>query len=130
MSAKFNWTINQGETTILRYTRFASNGTTPDPVVSTHVTPTFKGQARSAYGGDLVLELLNSYFTLNPDSAGGTAGDHIFDIKIPAAITAAITAPGKYVYDIELTEDPGHAAEVVTRVLEGKLMVTPEVTTS
>ena len=130
MSAKFNWTINQGETTVMRYTRFANDGTTADPFSEAHVTATFKGQARSAYGGDLVLDMLNSYFELNPDGAGGTAGDHIFDVTIPAAITTAITAPGKYVYDIEITENPGHATEAVTRVLEGKLIVTPEVTTS
>tara|TARA_Y100001973_G_C5179554_1_gene323998 strand:- start:352 stop:741 length:390 start_codon:yes stop_codon:yes gene_type:complete len=129
MSAKFNWTMNQGETTVLTYTRFESNGTTPDPFDDSP-SATFKGQARTDYGGDLILDMPNSYFALNPDGAGGTAGDHIFRVTVPASVTAGITAPGKYVYDIEITENPGQADEKITRVLEGTLIVTPEVTTS
>ena len=47
-------------------------------------------------------------------------------ITIPATLTAAISAPGKYVYDMENVTSDGLTVE---RVLEGTLIVTPEVTT-
>jgi hypothetical protein len=52
---------------------------------------------------------------------GGVAGTIV--INITAAQTTALTA-GNYVYDLELTSGGG----VVTRILEGSFVVTPEVT--
>ena len=46
-----------------------------------------------------------------------------FMVELTASTTAAMSA-GKYVYDIEIYKDP-----YVTRILEGSLLITPEVTT-
>jgi molybdopterin-binding protein len=51
---------------------------------------------------------------------GGALGT--IDINIPATDTASVIAKN-YVYDLELVE-----GSVVTRIVEGQFMVTPEVT--
>lgn len=51
-----------------------------------------------------------------------TPASGIFTITISAATTATLTA-GEYVYDLEL-----ESASVVTRLLEGRCMISAEVT--
>lgn len=53
-------------------------------------------------------------------SLGGDAGT--IDLNINATVSASIV-PKTYVYDLELV-----SSSVVTRLLEGKFIVTPEVT--
>ena len=53
----------------------------------------------------------------NPATAG------LIDSSLSATETSAITA-GYYVYDLEITSSGG----VVTRVVEGKIQMKPEVT--
>ena len=115
MTARYDWTINQGETSQLTVTRFESDGITKAPFGGT-----FRGSVKNKYGGTESLEIENSdvAITAAPD-------DHIFTITLSATKTAAIPA-GKYVYDLEnLHVD----ATTVTRVLEGTFYVKPEVTT-
>lgn len=50
---------------------------------------------------------------------GGTAGT--IDIIVPATVTAGFVAD-QYVYDLEI-----EATSVVTRVIQGNLIITPEV---
>lgn len=52
---------------------------------------------------------------------GGSAGT--ISINIPSTTTASITAK-EYVYDIELVSP----SSIVTRIIEGRFIVTPEVT--
>ena len=52
-------------------------------------------------------------------------GDDTFTMAANNKITAAV-APGKYVYDMEITQTSGSFKR--TRVLEGIITVTPEVT--
>ena len=111
MSGKYNWTINQGETSSLTVTRTDSAGS-----AANWTGATFAMQAKTKYGGDTVLSLVDAEIA-NDD------GSNVFIVTISATKSAAITAPGKYVYDIESTE-----GAVVTRILEGTLTVTPEVT--
>ena len=79
---------------------------------------TFRMQAKDSYGGTAVITLTNSDFS-------HVSVSNSFVVTIPAATTTSITAPGRYVYDIEAVE-----GTTVTRVLEGSLIVTPEVTTT
>lgn len=74
-------------------------------------------QARQAFeSGTAILDLAaGTGITL-----GGTAGT--IRLQLSATQTAALT-PGSYVYDLELT-----VGSAVTRLLEGRLYVTPEVT--
>ncbi len=114
MSAKYDWTINQGETSSLTYKRtLTSDGS----AVNFAAGAAFAMMAKDRYGGSAVVTLSDSAFT-------HVDGTNTFTVTIPYGSTAAITAPGQYVYDIEATE--GIAK---TRVLEGSLIVTPEVTT-
>lgn len=112
MSGKYNWTINQGETSSLTVTRTDSEGA----VANWASGATFAMQAKTKYGGDTVLTITDAEVTHSD-------GTNIFIVTISATKSAAITAPGKYVYDIESTE-----GAVVTRIIEGSLTVTPEVT--
>ncbi|MDE0724799.1 MAG: hypothetical protein OSB62_08915 [Alphaproteobacteria bacterium] len=52
------------------------------------------------------------------------AGGGLFEIEISATDTAALTGGQVLVYDLELETPTGH----VTRLLEGKIMISPEVT--
>lgn len=116
MSAEYNWTINQGETSALTYKRtLTSDGS----AINFASGATFRMQAKDRHGGSTtVVNLTNSAFT-------HTSASNEFTVSIPAATTEAIAAPGRYVYDIEAVE-----GTTVTRVLEGALIVRPEVTTS
>lgn len=113
MSARYDWTVNQGETTTLDYTRTESGG------AAIPFTGTFAMQARTKYGGDKVLELAQSDFSI-----GSGSETNKVTITISADKTSAMTAPGKYVYDVENTASGG----AITRILEGTLILTPEVT--
>ena len=115
MTARYDWTINQGETSQLTVTRFESDGVTP-----ADFTGTFRGSAKNKYGGTEYLAIESSDVAI---SGGGD--DHIITIALSATKTAAIPA-GKYVYDLENLHVDG---TTVTRVLEGTLYVKPEVTT-
>lgn len=80
---------------------------------------TARSKFKPSFSGTAVASLTNvSGITL-----GGAAGTIV--IVISASDTAAITAPSSGVYDLEIVSSGG----VVTRLLEGKYTVTPEVTT-
>jgi len=118
MTARYDWTINQGETTTLDYTRTEADGGTSGMAFT---GGTFAMQARTKYGGDKVLELAQSDFSI---SVGTNSVENKVTITISADKTSAMTAPGKYVYDVEFTASGG----AITRLLEGTLILTPEVT--
>lgn len=116
MTARYDWTINQGETSQLTVTRFESDSVTAIPFGGT-----FRGSVKNKHGGTESLEIENADVAINPDALG----THVIRISLSATKTAAIAA-GKYVYDLENL----HAdATTVTRVLEGSFIVKPEVTT-
>jgi hypothetical protein len=116
MSARYDWTVNQGETTTMDYTRTEADGGTNGMEFT---GGTFAMQARTKYGGDKVLELAQSDFVI-----GSGADTNKVTITISSDKTSAMTAPGKYVYDVEFTASGG----AITRILEGTLILTPEVT--
>ena len=127
MTARYDWTINQGETSSIEVKRILTGGGVDSAPFNANST--FRMQAKDKHGGTAVLSLDNDV------AAGGTATDFTFDgsgnatarnnfhVNISATASAAIAA-GKYVYDIENV-----SSNDVTRVLEGTLIVTPEVTT-
>lgn len=133
MTARYDWTINQGETTTLVYARTRDGGSAGDAAFPQNST--FRMKAKTKHGGTEVLSLtLNSIDgshtnvdEFESNTASATASNReTFTIKISAAKSALLDAPGKYVYDVEnVTSD----SLIVERVLEGTLIVTPEVTT-
>lgn len=114
MTARYDWTINQGETSTLKVTRFESDGSTKIPF-----TGSFVGSVKDKYGGTESLAIAATDVTIN-----GGSDTHIIDIKLSAAKTAAIAA-GKYIYDLENVDNNNDT----TRVLEGSFIVKAEVTT-
>lgn len=84
---------------------------------------TTRGYARSYYGASGVL------IDLDPDVVSGDSPDYLsvvsglVDINLTAAQTAALPVH-QAVYDVEMYNDAG----TVTRILQGKVNVSPEVT--
>tara|TARA_R110002020_G_scaffold354217_1_gene566990 strand:- start:167 stop:580 length:414 start_codon:yes stop_codon:yes gene_type:complete len=136
MTARYDWTINQGETSNLTYVRAVSGAAADALYNGTTLYANFRMQVKDKYGGTSSLSISGDGtaipFLKNPDSlsGGGNAADSLnhgnstVKITITAAETAAIAA-GKYVYDVENHNGSG----VVERILEGSLIVKPEVTT-
>lgn len=108
-----NLTFSQGATWKLSMAYNNSDGV---PIDLSNYTA--RMQARTTYtAATAALTLTNgSGITL-----GGTAGS--IDLLVPASTTATIGA-AQYVYDMELVS----ASNEVTRLIEGTLIVTPEVT--
>ena len=123
MTAIYNWTVNQGETTTLLYTRKDSTNAALPFASNT----TFRMKVKTAYDvSPPVLSLLvsDSWFDLNPsDLPSSDQGLHNVRFTLSAAQTAGLTAPSSFVYDIEAV-----TGNVVTRILEGTLITRPEVT--
>jgi hypothetical protein len=108
-----NLTFSQGATWKLSMTYTNSTG---DPIDLSAYSA--RMQARPSYeSATKVLDLANG----TGITLGGTAGT--IDLLVPATTTAAIGA-AQYVYDLEISS----ASSEVTRVVEGTLLVTPEVT--
>ena len=125
MSAgKYNFTCEQGATFDKIITYKDSTGTAVslnNYLVRMHV--------REYSGGDLIVDLhsnatSNGHCILNgsvEDSEDGANGN--VRLLIAAANTSAIP-PGSFKYDLEIQSPSG----VVTRILEGKFNVVPEIT--
>lgn len=56
------------------------------------------------------------------------ATDGVATISLTNTQTDAMKAPGRYVYDVELSYNDSNNNDVIERVLEGVLHVTPSVT--
>lgn len=117
MAPRYDWTINQGETSPLVYTR---TETSSGDAENFNSTATFRMQVKDKAGGTAVFTSTSSNFS-------HTGSSNAVTIKLSAAETAAIPS-GRYVYDIESVNEP--AANEVTRILEGSFFVRAEVTTS
>ena len=131
MTARYDWTINQGETTELTIKRATSGGAYNS---STAYMTHFRMQVKDKAGGTAVLSLSadgsgsNTVpFNRYPGGNDGSNDEQNSEVKITltAAETAAIAA-GKYVYDVENHDNAG----TVSRILEGSFIVKAEVTTN
>lgn len=108
MATVNNLVIDQGTTFTLTITVADSNGNALDLTGYT-----LRAQLRKSYGS-------TTYTNFTTSSA--TPADGELTISLTATQTSGLRA-GRYVYDIEIDN-----AGVVTRVLEGIITVTPEVT--
>ena len=108
MSGKYNIVAEQGATFNLNF-RVETDGT---PWNLTGYT--FAMQVRRSTSSSTTL--------LNITSATMTSQGHV-SVTVSAATMADVPA-GRWVYDIELTS----SGNQVTRILEGRFIVTPEVT--
>lgn len=107
MANKVNIVIDQGTTF---NTTFTIHNASDEPINFT--TYTANSQMRKSYSSS------NSYtFSVSLNSNGGIS------LSMNAATTSNITA-GRYVYDVEVED----ASNVRSRVVEGIVTVTPQVT--
>lgn len=109
---KFNMTCPQGSTFMQQLTYSVNE----IPVNLTSYTA--KMQVREKYTSK------TSFVDLTTENGGIALGGELgtIDIVIASGVTELIPAK-EYVYDLELT-----SGSVVTRLIEGKFIVTPEVT--
>ena len=109
MAAKANITIDQGTT----FSTYLSLNDISGSVIDL-TGYTAYGQIRKWYTS-------NSYITFNVSIPEPTTG--YITVNLDANTTASMDA-GRYVYDIETID----SANAITRVIEGIVTVTPEVT--
>ena len=109
MATKANLIIDQGSTFTTTITLTDDDGN-----ALTLLGYTGAGQIRKHYTSSTAVS-----FTVNISPSTGEV-----TLSLTATQTAALTA-GRYVYDVELT-----TGSIVSRVLEGIVTVTPEVTRS
>lgn len=107
MAEKFNFSIDQGATFSRAFTILDANN---NPVDLSGRTA--NSQMRKSYTSSTYYQ-----FTSALEANG------VITLSMSANTTEAIPA-GRYVYDIETTSNTG----VITRVLEGIVTVTPQVT--
>lgn len=105
-----NLVIDQGSTFTVSIVIFDPNGNELDLT-----DYTIRAQMRKSYGS-------NSYTSFTASKGADPTNGEI-TISLTATQTSALRS-GRYVYDIEIEDDE----DVVTRVLEGIVTVTPEVT--
>lgn len=109
-AAKHNLTLGQGETWNLQFTMYASGSSTPLDLTDY----TVRSSARLEYSD--AASSADFTITLTDPTNG------VFTWSYAASQSAALAAD-TYVYDIELV-----TGSVVTRIVEGNLLVSPEAT--
>jgi len=110
MAAISNLVIDQGTTYSLTISVADATG------AAVNLTGyTLRAQLRKSYGA--------TSYTSFTTSAGAVPADGELTISLTDAQTSALKS-GRYVYDIEIVD----TSSVVTRVLEGIVTITPEVT--
>jgi len=113
MAAVANLTIDQGAS-------FSSSVTVKDANGDAFDLTGFTADAKMALGYTSTRTRTTITTTFDSDRTTG-----IINLSLTAAQTAALDAPARYVYDIEITLT---ADSSVTRVIEGIITVRPNVT--
>tara|TARA_B100000925_G_C22010226_1_gene475900 strand:+ start:5861 stop:6199 length:339 start_codon:yes stop_codon:yes gene_type:complete len=112
MAAIANLTIDQGAT-------FSSDVTVKDANGNAFDLTGYTAEAKMAKGYNSTRTRTSITSTINADPTTG-----IVTLSLTATETAALDAPARYVYDLEIT-----SGATVTRVIEGIINIRPNVTT-
>ena len=112
MAAIANLTIDQGAT-------FSSDVTVKDANGNAFDLTGYTAEAKMAKGYNSTRTRTTMTTTINADPTTG-----IVTLSLTATQTAALDAPARYVYDLEIT-----SGATVTRVIEGIINIRPNVTT-
>mgnify|MGYP007029125622 FL=1 len=111
MEAVANFTIDQGTTFSSTVTVKDSTGSPLDLTGYTATAKMALGYASTRTRTDLTIE-----FTADRTTGGVT-------MSLTATQTAALEAPARYVFDLDITDSSG----TVTRVIEGLMTIRPNV---
>jgi hypothetical protein len=114
MAARANLTIDKSATFSSDVTVLDTDGTAFDLTGYTAAAKMAKGYASTQTRVTLTTQI-------NSDPTTG-----IITISLTADQTKALDAPARYVYDVEITKT---SDSTVTRVIEGLITVSPDVTT-
>ena len=115
MAAVANLIIDQGAT-------FTSDITVKDASGNAFNLTGYTAEAKMAKGYASTRTRTTITATISGDPTTGTVA-----LSLTSVQTAALDAPERYVYDVEITQTSSGA---VTRVIEGIITVRPNVTTS
>tara|TARA_Y100001937_G_scaffold12118_2_gene15323 strand:+ start:10286 stop:10651 length:366 start_codon:yes stop_codon:yes gene_type:complete len=121
MSARFDWTINQGETSEFTLVRtLTSDGS----AVNFNSGATWALKVKDKFGGTEKLSLTSAASGAQSGAPfTHTNASNTVVVTLTADQTAAFDAPVKYVWDLQAIEGTSK-----TRIVEGALIVTPGVT--
>jgi len=114
MAARANLRIDRGAT-------FSSDVTVTDTDGTAFDLTGYSAEAKMALGYASTRTRVTLTTTINGDPTTG-----IITISLTADQTKTLEAPARYVYDVEITKT---SDSTVTRVIEGIITVSPDVTT-
>ena len=114
MAARANLTIDRSAT-------FSSDVTVTDTDGTAFDLTGYSAEAKMALGYASTRTRVTLTTTINGDPTTG-----IITISLTADQTKTLEAPARYVYDVEITKT---SDSTVTRVIEGIITVSPDVTT-
>jgi len=114
MAARANLTIDKSAT-------FSSDVTVTDTDGTAFDLTGYSAEAKMALGYASTRTRVTLTTTINGDPTTG-----IITISLTADQTKTLEAPARYVYDVEITKT---SDSTVTRVIEGIITVSPDVTT-
>jgi hypothetical protein len=113
MAFSYNLIVNQGETFSKTFT-YKAGGVAVN--LSTH---TARMQIRNSYAAtSALIDLTSAAGDITLNSSGEIV------VGIASSVTTALTAPDTGVYDLEIVTSAG----AVTRLVQGNVSITPEVT--
>lgn len=113
MAAVANLRIDQGAS-------FSSDVTVSDTDGSAFDLTGYTAAAKMALGYASTRTRTNITSTINSPSTG------VITLTLTPAVTSTLEAPARYVYDVEITKT---SDGTITRVIEGIITVSPQVTT-
>ena len=114
MAARANLQIDRGAT-------FSSDVTVSDTDGTAFDLTGYTAAAKMAKGYASTQTRVTITATINNDPTTG-----VITLSLTADQTKALDAPARYVYDVEITKT---SDSTVTRVIEGLITVSPDVTT-
>lgn len=117
-TVELDLTVNQGATLAIQFTLYDDDGVTPQDLTGY----TFRCQGRRSYQSE------TTEWDLDNGAKGGITVDDAaageFTVTLSDTVTAAIAVGASGVWDVEAEDASG----TVTRVAEGKWILSPEVT--
>ena len=104
-----------------------------DVTIELHLVD-INGAAKDLSGYSVAAKMKKNYNSDSSDTTTFTTGINtdprtgVCTLSLTNTQTDALKAPGKYVYDVEISYTDSDSNTIIERVLEGRIQVTPSVT--